>query len=439
MMKIIIQWIPFFIMASFLMTGCSKKTSFPTVATEPVASQAEKLYSPVYKGKVLEKSNKTKSISIVVGMGKEARTVIVKFDDKTTGVEHASKGHASIIFYEMRDGQPWATVVQPKLAKLPKGVTEIKTDELKALIDAKTDFTLVDARPEKRWAISHIPGAVSIGTRAYKKKAGELLPKDKSALVITYCGGSTCSMSTRIAGLLKKDGYKNINVYIGGHPAWIKAGNSVYTSKGNIEKGNIVLIDLRSKTKSEAGRIARSVSIPYDSLEDRIDDIPKKAPVVLYSDNTKDTTDAIKDLREEGYKKLALVSGNYGGWVKAGGKTVTGPVTTEINWVRKLEKGAIRKADFMEAVSGADAGAVILDVRTTDEASVGGFRGAILVPLGQIGSRLAEIPKNKKVYVHCTTGARADMAAQELIKNGYKAFFLVANVVCEGNDCEVED
>ncbi len=246
-------------------------------------------------------------------------------------------------------------------------------------------------------------------------------------------------MSTKIAGLAKKDGYKNVKVYLDGNPAWIKAGNSVYASKGNVEKGNIIIIDLRSKTKSEAGRIARSVSIPYDSLDDRIDDIPKKAPIVLYSDNTEETTDAIEDLRDEGYKKLALISGNYAGWVKAGGKTVTGPVTTEINWVRKLGKDEVGKADFMKAVSGADAGAVILDVRTTDETSAGSFRGAILVPLDQIGSRLAEIPKNKKIYVHCSTGARADMAAQELNKNGYKAFFLVANVECDGNDCEVED
>jgi len=192
MKKSMVKFIPFFIMASFLVTGCTQDTSSTTTAAKPVPStQEKKSEDPVYKGKVVGKSNKAKSISIVVGKGKEAKTVMVKFDDKTKGVEHASKGQASIIFYEMRDGQPWATVVKPKLAKLPKGVTEIKTAELKALIDAKTDFTLVDARPEKRWAASHIPSAVSIDTKAYKKKSGKLLPKDKNELVVTYCGGPT--------------------------------------------------------------------------------------------------------------------------------------------------------------------------------------------------------------------------------------------------------
>jgi rhodanese-related sulfurtransferase len=246
-------------------------------------------------------------------------------------------------------------------------------------------------------------------------------------------------MSTKIAGLAKKDGYKNIKVYLDGQPAWIKAGNFVYASKGNIAKGNIVLVDLRSAKKSAAGRIARAVSIPYDTLDDRLDDIPKKAPIVLYSDSNEDVANAVEDLRDEGYKKIALVSGNYDGWVKAGGKTVIRPIVTEVKWTRKLGKGEVSKADFMKAVSGADGGAVILDVRTADEAGSGGFKNAIAVPLDQVSSRLAEIPKNKKIYAHCTTGARADMAAQELNKNGYKAFFLVANIECEGNDCDIED
>jgi len=246
-------------------------------------------------------------------------------------------------------------------------------------------------------------------------------------------------MSTKNAGSAIKDGYTNVRVYLDGQPAWIKAGNLVYASKGTIEKGNIVLIDLRSKKKSKAGRIARSVTIPYDGLDDRLDDIPVKAPVVLYSDDAEEAADAVEDLRDEGYKKVALVSGNYAGWLKAGGKPVSGPVVTDINWVRKLGKGEVGKVDFMKAATGADGGAVVLDVRTTDETGAGAFKNAITIPLDQVGSRLSEIPKDKKIYVHCTTGARADMAAQELKKNGYKALFLVAEVECDEDGCTIED
>ncbi len=246
-------------------------------------------------------------------------------------------------------------------------------------------------------------------------------------------------MSTKIAGLAKKDGYTNIRVYLQGQPAWVKAGNPVYASKGNIEKGNIVLIDLRSAEKAKKSRIARAISIPYNTLDDRIEDIPKKAPVVLYSDSAEEAADALEDLRDEGFKKVSLVPGNFNGWVKSGGKTTRGPIVTTINWTRKLGKGEVSKDDFLKAINGADLNAIILDVRTPDEAGEGGFENAITIPLDQVGARLTDIPKGKKVYIHCTTGARAEMAAEELKKNGYKALFLVAEVKCKEGDCSIED
>jgi len=192
MKKNLLKLVPFFIMASFLVTGCTQDTSSTTSAVKPVVeAKTQKPQGPSYKGTVVGLSNKAKSISIQVGKGKDAQTVMIKFDDDTKGVDHASKGHASIVFYEMRDGQPWATVVKPKLAKMPKGVTEIKTDELKALMDTNAEFVLIDARPSKRFAAGHIAGSINVGVKAYKKVAFGVLPKDKSTLLIMYCGWPT--------------------------------------------------------------------------------------------------------------------------------------------------------------------------------------------------------------------------------------------------------
>ena len=192
MKKNLLKLVPFFIMASFLVTGCNQGTSSTASAVKPVVeAKAQKPQGPSYKGTVVGLSNKAKSISIQVGKGKDAQTVMIKFDDNTKGVDHASKGHASIVFYEMRDGQPWATVVKPKLAKMPKGVTEIKTDELQALMDSDADFVLIDARPGKRFAAGHIAGSINVGVKQYKKVAAAVMPKDKNKLIVTYCGGPT--------------------------------------------------------------------------------------------------------------------------------------------------------------------------------------------------------------------------------------------------------
>jgi rhodanese-related sulfurtransferase len=246
-------------------------------------------------------------------------------------------------------------------------------------------------------------------------------------------------MSPKSAGLAKKAGYKNIKVMLSGEPSWIKAGYQTYASTGFVSKGNIVLVDLRSTDKDTVSRIPRSVSIPYEDLKDNADDIPKKAPVVLYSDDEKEAMKAVKFLRGEGFKKVSLVYGNLDRWLKSKGNYESGPPVTDINWQRKLGKGEVTAADFEKAASGASSGAIILDVRTSDETASGKYKSAVAIPLDELSKRLGELPKDKKIFIHCSTGARAEMAQKELQKNGFKSFFLVANVECEGSECEIEE
>lgn len=184
-------------MASFLTTGCAQTgTTVPKLVPQHGTSGGSRSINIppkaplVYVGNVSDVSKKAKVIAISVGKGAAAKTILVKFDDKTKGVEHASVGHASIINYEMRAGEPWATVVKPKLAKLPAGVTEIKTDELKALVDKGEKFTLIDSRPAKRASQGTLPGAIIIPSDVFKDQANKL-PSNKDELLVFFCGGPT--------------------------------------------------------------------------------------------------------------------------------------------------------------------------------------------------------------------------------------------------------
>ena len=246
-------------------------------------------------------------------------------------------------------------------------------------------------------------------------------------------------MSTKSAGLAKKSGYKNVRILLAGEPGWVKSGYPTYASTGFVSKGNIVLIDLRSAEKSAQARIPRSVSIPFATLEDNIDEIPMKAPVVLYSDNADESMKALKELRKAGFKKVSLLYGDLDRWLKADSKPESGPVVTEIAWKRIPGKGEVTLADFQKVIDGKVTNVTILDVRTNDEAAAGKYKASMHIPLDELAGKIGELPKDKKVYIHCSTGSRAEMAAKELKKNGYKAFFLVANVECEGNECEAED
>jgi hypothetical protein len=156
---------------------------------QPAMEQSKE--AEVFKGKIVGKSNKAKTISIEVGKGDKAKTMMVRFDDQTQGLEHAAKGEAAIINWKMRDGEKYATVIKPKLAKLPPGVTEASPEEVMDLIKDNKDFVLVDSRPVGRYDQAHLPGAISIPIPQMKTALTETLPKEKDKLLIFYCGGPT--------------------------------------------------------------------------------------------------------------------------------------------------------------------------------------------------------------------------------------------------------
>lgn len=246
-------------------------------------------------------------------------------------------------------------------------------------------------------------------------------------------------MTSENAGLAKQFGYTNVRGFLAGEPAWTKAGHPVYASKEFVEKGNIVLLDLRTGGKAVQGRIPRAIPVSYEQLEDRMDDIPRNAPIVIYSDNQAEVLKALADLREEGFKHVSLVEGNYQEWVAAGGQVEKGPIfSTEIKWVRQLGKGEVSVDEFRKAVLGELPDTFIIDARTKDEvAELGIFKNTVNIPLDEIIKRMDQIPKDKRIFVHCSTGARADLAYRELLKNGYDVKFLLLDITDPECDCPI--
>ncbi len=63
----------------------------------------------------------------------------------------------------------------------------------------------------------------------------------------------------------------------------------------------------------------------------------------------------------------------------------------------------------------------LLDVREPHEYAIVNL-GAPLIPVGQIGQRLSELPADKgtEIFVHCKTGGRSQKAALELASAGYR-------------------
>lgn len=62
---------------------------------------------------------------------------------------------------------------------------------------------------------------------------------------------------------------------------------------------------------------------------------------------------------------------------------------------------------------------VFIDVRTPEEYAAGHIRGAKLIPLPEMPHRLAEVPKDRQVYVYCHSGKRSARAATLLAGQGF--------------------
>lgn len=63
---------------------------------------------------------------------------------------------------------------------------------------------------------------------------------------------------------------------------------------------------------------------------------------------------------------------------------------------------------------------ILVDVRTTDEYSLGSIPGAINIPVDELRSRLSELPKNRPIVVTCAVGLRGYLAYRILVQHGYK-------------------
>jgi adenylyltransferase/sulfurtransferase len=72
-----------------------------------------------------------------------------------------------------------------------------------------------------------------------------------------------------------------------------------------------------------------------------------------------------------------------------------------------------------EAAERIAAGAFLLDVREPFEAEIAAIAGATLVPMRTVPARLAEIPRDRDVIVHCHHGMRSRSVADFLKAQGY--------------------
>jgi rhodanese-related sulfurtransferase len=101
---------------------------------------------------------------------------------------------------------------------------DISVKELQAALkDGKV--AVIDVNGKKSFSRGHIPTAIDFSSQG--KSLSKLLPSDKSALIVSYCGGPGCGAYKRGADAAAKLGYKNIKHLSAGISGWKKAGADI--------------------------------------------------------------------------------------------------------------------------------------------------------------------------------------------------------------------
>lgn len=100
---------------------------------------------------------------------------------------------------------------------------DITLPELKSAIAAK-QVTLLDVNGPVSYANGHIPGAIDF--TAYTANLASVLPADKNALIVAYCGNEHCGAYARAAEAARKLGYTNVQHFKPGIAGWKEAGEA---------------------------------------------------------------------------------------------------------------------------------------------------------------------------------------------------------------------
>ncbi|MBI5068939.1 MAG: sulfurtransferase [Deltaproteobacteria bacterium] len=356
-------------------------------------------------------------------------------------LRQVKKSHEIRIAFEEKDGKKVATAVslkQPMKVPAEMLITTAELEKLVAQGPEKGAYTLIDSRPLPRFQEGFIPTAQNLPFPAFDKLQDKL-PTDKARLLVFYCAGPTCSMSPKSADKAKALGYTNVRVYHEGMPAWSK-GHFGLLAAQHLKEAWIdkdipaVLLDVRPADEAEKGFIQGAVGMPAGALAKGLRTLPpadKKAPIIVYGAG-QEAEQAAARIIAAGQSNVKVLAGGFEAWKSAGYPVATGKLGRKVAWAPKPRPGEIAWDEFTRLAKKIPADTLILDVRNDDEAQSGMIHGARQIPAEDLEKRLAELPRDKRIVAHCSTGVRAEMAYHLLKEKGFeKLAFLNGNIAID--------
>ncbi len=234
-------------------------------------------------------------------------------------------------------------------SKTKETIPKIHLKEAKVLYESGKAL-FIDARGIGEYNISHIPGSESMGASEAATKIPLLKDKLQDKVLVTYCHGTGCHLSDKVAAALFDAGYRKICIFFGGWPEWTQANMPVQkyeppaeykylfdeaASAGAVKKLTLTeakflydndlanFIDADDADKFNKMRIKWAYSIPADKTGDMLQSysaILSQKPIVVYCRGffNGNASKAAEKLFKAGYKKIHIFNNALSQWEKAG-------------------------------------------------------------------------------------------------------------------------
>lgn len=177
-------------------------------------------------------------------------------------------------------GAQGPSVYQATLEEANQKTAEVSTDDLKRIL-ANGSAVVLDTRPQREYAMSHIPGARNVAPKAgvsmsmYVSDVAEvqrLVGGDKTKPLILYCNGPFCGKSKRLSEELLAAGFTSVRRYQLGIPVWralvglteieLEAVQQVFQ-----KDRTAIFLDARGSEEFGAGSLPGARSIPQGSVQ----------------------------------------------------------------------------------------------------------------------------------------------------------------------------
>lgn len=203
---------------------------------------------------------------------------------------------------------------------LERELHPMSVDEVLAL--RERGGQLLDTRDPNDFAAAHLAGSINIGlVGQYATWAGTVLSRERPIVIIADPGRERES-----AVRLGRIGFDHVVGYLKDGLRSLESRADLMASTERISAplaaerlgdGDAVALDVRAPSEVQQKHISGSVSVPLNHLTERLRDLPKNRPLLIYCAGGYRSAIAASLLQAHGFDRVSEIAGGIAAWEAA--------------------------------------------------------------------------------------------------------------------------